>query len=180
EAIDQETSRQDTVDQEVAEQNMSEEESTEQENTEQNTEESDSTSDETLWAEITQTVTTDEPWRLYCDTGIYQIRETEAPEGYEVSEPVKFQVLEGVDVTHVFVVDEPTTPQTPEIPEEPTTPEEDNPLPLPKTGDLPFIFGLILLLVGGLSVAFILWRRTQELKSKQQHARKILKNYMLK
>ncbi len=129
------------------------------------------------WTEVESTITESTPWLLNCEPGIYQLKETNAPEGYQICEPVEFQVLEGVDITHVFVVDEPINPQSPEASSEPENPEES--AALPQTGDSTFLLGTALTLLAGLTVLFCLWKKRCALKNKK-HTQKILDNYLVK
>lgn len=66
--------------------------------------------------------------------GDYILRETSAPDGYEVAEDVAFTVEAAGDIQLVEMKDK-ATPETPEKPVEPTTPDTPTSSDLPKTGD---------------------------------------------
>jgi uncharacterized surface anchored protein len=89
----------------------------------------------------------------------YVLREVSAPEGYEVSEDVTFEVTDTTEIQTITMEDEPT----PEEPDEPVTPDEpDEPTPeIPQTGESPAVFwigGLLILALLGLCVTTPLLR----------------------
>ena len=89
----------------------------------------------------------------------YVLREVSAPEGYEVSEDVTFEVTDTTEIQTITIEDEPT----PEEPDEPVTPDEpDEPTPeIPQTGESPAVFwigGLLILALLGLCVTIPLLR----------------------
>ena len=89
----------------------------------------------------------------------YVLREVSAPEGYEVSEDVTFEVTDTTEIQTITMEDEPT----PEEPDEPVTPDEpDEPTPeIPQTGESPAVFwigGLLILALLGLCVTIPLLR----------------------
>ena len=90
----------------------------------------------------------------------YVLREVSAPEGYEVSEDVTFEVTDTTEIQTITMEDEPT----PEEPDEPVTPDKpDEPTPeIPQTGESPAVFwigGLLILALLGLCVTIPLLRR---------------------
>lgn len=89
----------------------------------------------------------------------YVLREVSAPEGYEVSEDVTFEVTDTTEIQTITMEDEPT----PEEPDEPVTPDKpDEPTPeIPQTGESPAVFwigGLLILALLGLCVTIPLLR----------------------
>lgn len=89
----------------------------------------------------------------------YVLREVSAPEGYEVSEDVTFEVTDTTEIQTITMEDEPT----PEEPDEPVTPDEpEEPTPeIPQTGESPAVFwigGLLILALLGLCVTIPLLR----------------------
>ena len=89
----------------------------------------------------------------------YVLREVSAPEGYEVSEDVTFEVTDTTEIQTITMEDEPT----PEEPDEPVTPDEpEEPTPeIPQTGESPAVFwigGLLILALLGLCVTIRLLR----------------------
>ena len=89
----------------------------------------------------------------------YVLREVSAPEGYEVSEDVTFEVTDTTEIQTITMEDEPT----PEEPDEPVTPDEpEEPTPeIPQTGESPAVFwigGLLILALLGLCVTISLLR----------------------
>lgn len=92
----------------------------------------------------------------------YILREVSAPEGYEVSEDVTFEVTDTTEIQTITMEDEPTPeePDEPEKPEEPEEPEEATP-EIPQTGESPAVFwigGLLILALLGLCVTIPLLR----------------------
>ena len=86
----------------------------------------------------------------------YVLREVSAPEGYEVSEDVTFEVTDTTEIQTITMEDEPT----PEEPEKPDEPEEPTP-EIPQTGESPAVFwigGLLILALLGLCVTIPLLR----------------------
>ena len=86
----------------------------------------------------------------------YVLREVSAPDGYEVSEDITFEVTDTTEIQTITMEDEPTPeePDTPDEPEEPT-PE------IPQTGESPAVFwigGLLILALLGLCVTIPLLR----------------------
>ena len=68
----------------------------------------------------------------------YVLKETAAPEGFQLAEDITFAVEETAEIQFVGMVDEPS-PEEPEEPDEPETPDEpaepDEPTPtVPQTG----------------------------------------------
>ena len=98
----------------------------------------------------------------------YVLKETAAPEGYQLAEDVTFAVEETSEIQFVGMVDE-RSPEEPEKPEEPSTPDEpaepDEPtLQVPQTGGsrAPLWVGALLILaLGGLGIVLILMKRTR-------------------
>ena len=89
----------------------------------------------------------------------YVLREVSAPEGYEVSEDVTFEVTDTTEIQTITMEDVPT----PEEPDQPVTPDEpDEPTPeIPQTGESPAVFwigGLLILALLGLCVTIPLLR----------------------
>ena len=89
----------------------------------------------------------------------YVLREVSAPEEYEVSEDVTFEVTDTTEIQTITMEDEPT----PEEPDEPVTPDEpEEPTPeIPQTGESPAVFwigGLLILALLGLCVTIPLLR----------------------
>ena len=90
----------------------------------------------------------------------YVLREVSAPEGYEVSEDVTFEVTDTTEIQTITMEDEPAPeepdePVTPDEPGEPTNPE------IPQTGESPAVFwigGLLILALLGLCVTIPLLR----------------------
>lgn len=96
----------------------------------------------------------------------YVLKETAAPEGYQVAEDITFAVEETSEIQFVGMVDEPS-PEEPEEPEEPSTPDEptepDEPTPtVPQTGGSRaalWVGALLILALGGLGIVLILLKR---------------------
>lgn len=92
----------------------------------------------------------------------YVLREVSAPDGYEVSEDITFEVTDTTEIQTITMEDEPTPeePDEPEKPEEPEEPEEATP-EIPQTGESPAVFwigGLLILALLGLCVTIPLLR----------------------
>ena len=86
----------------------------------------------------------------------YVLREVSAPDGYEVSEDITFEVTDTTEIQTITMEDEPT----PEEPEKPDEPEEPTP-EIPQTGESPAVFwigGLLILALLGLCVTIPLLR----------------------
>lgn len=100
----------------------------------------------------------------------YVLKETAAPEGYQLAEDITFAVEETSEIQFVGMVDEPS-PEEPEEPEEPSTPDEptepDEPTPtVPQTGGSRaalWVGALFILALGGLGITLILLRRQNKL-----------------
>ena len=96
----------------------------------------------------------------------YVLKETAAPEGYQLAEDITFAVEEISEIQFVGMVDEPS-PEEPEEPEEPSTPDEpaesEKPTPtVPQTGGsraAPWVGALLILALGGLGIVLILLKR---------------------
>ena len=100
----------------------------------------------------------------------YVLKETAAPEGYQLAEDIPFAVEETVEIQFVGMVDEPS-PEEPEKPEEPSTPDEptepEKPTPtVPQTGGSRmalWVGALLILALGGLGITLILLKRQNKL-----------------
>ena len=100
----------------------------------------------------------------------YVLKETAAPEGYQVAEDITFAVEETSEIQFVGMVDEPS-PEEPEEPEEPSTPDEptepEEPTPtVPQTGGSRaalWVGALLILALGGLGITLILLKRQNKL-----------------
>ena len=100
----------------------------------------------------------------------YVLKETAAPEGYQLAEDIPFAVEDTSEIQFVGMVDEPS-PEEPEEPEEPSTPDEpaepDEPTPnVPQTGGSRaalWVGALLILALGGLGITLILLRRQNKL-----------------
>ena len=96
----------------------------------------------------------------------YVLKETAAPEGYQVAEDITFAVEETGEIQFVGMVDEPS-PEEPEEPDEPETPDQpdtpDEPTPtVPQTGGSRaalWVGALLILALGGLGIVLILLKR---------------------
>ena len=96
----------------------------------------------------------------------YVLKETAAPEGYQLAEDITFAVEETAEIQFVGMVDEPS-PEEPEEPEEPSTPDEptepEEPTPtVPQTGGSRaalWVGALLILALGGLGIVLILLKR---------------------
>ena len=86
----------------------------------------------------------------------YVLREVSAPDGYEVSEDITFEVTDTTEIQTITMEDEPT-PEEPDEPEKPEEPEEATP-EIPQTGESPAVFwigGLLILALLGLCVTIL-------------------------
>ena len=100
----------------------------------------------------------------------YVLKETAAPEGYQLAEDITFAVEETAEIQFVGMVDEPS-PEEPEEPEEPSTPDEptepEEPTPtVPQTGGSRaalWVGALLILALGGLGITLILLKRQNKL-----------------
>lgn len=100
----------------------------------------------------------------------YVLKETAAPEGYQLAEDVTFAVEETSEIQFVGMVDErspeePEKPEEPSTPDEPTEPEEPTPT-VPQTGGSRmalWVGALLILALGGLGITLILLRRQNKL-----------------
>ncbi len=100
----------------------------------------------------------------------YVLKETAAPEGYQLAEDITFAVEETAEIQFVGMVDEPS-PEEPEKPEEPSTPDEptepEKPTPtVPQTGGSRmalWVGALLILALGGLGITLILLKRQNKL-----------------
>ena len=96
----------------------------------------------------------------------YVLKETAAPEGFQLAEDITFAVEETSEIQFVGMVDEPS-PEEPEEPDEPETPDEpaepDEPTPnVPQTGGSRaalWVGALLILALGGLGIVLILLKR---------------------
>ena len=96
----------------------------------------------------------------------YVLKETAAPEGYQLAEDITFAVKETSEIQFVGMVDE-RSPEEPEEPEEPSTPDEpaepEKPTPtVPQTGGsraAPWVGALLILALGGLGITLILLKQ---------------------
>ncbi|MFQ6891749.1 MAG: VaFE repeat-containing surface-anchored protein [Acutalibacter sp.] len=96
----------------------------------------------------------------------YVLKETAAPEGYQLAEDITFAVEKTAEIQFVGMVDEPS-PEEPEEPEEPSTPDEpaepDEPTPnVPQTGGSRaalWVGALLILALGGLGITLILLKQ---------------------
>ena len=100
----------------------------------------------------------------------YVLKETAAPEGYQLAEDITFAVEETSEIQFVGMVDEPS-PEEPEKPEEPSTPDEptepEEPTPnVPQTGGSRaalWVGALLILALGGLGITLILLKKQNKL-----------------
>ena len=100
----------------------------------------------------------------------YVLKETAAPEGYQLAEDITFAVEETSEIQFVGMVDEPS-PEEPEEPEEPSTPDEptepEEPTPnVPQTGGSRaalWVGALLILALGGLGITLILLKKQNKL-----------------
>lgn len=100
----------------------------------------------------------------------YVLKETAAPEGYQLAEDIPFAVEETSEIQFVGMVDEPS-PEEPKEPDEPETPDQpdtpDEPTPnVPQTGGSRaalWVGALLILALGGLGITLILLKRQNKL-----------------
>lgn len=100
----------------------------------------------------------------------YVLKETAAPEGFQLAEDIPFAVEETAEIQFVGMVDEPS-PEEPEEPEEPSTPDEptepEEPTPtVPQTGGSRaalWVGALLILALGGLGITLILLKKQNKL-----------------
>ena len=100
----------------------------------------------------------------------YVLKETAAPEGFQLAEDITFAVEEISEIQFVGMVDEPS-PEEPEEPEEPNTPDEptepEEPTPtVPQTGGSRaalWVGALLILALGGLGITLILLKKQNKL-----------------
>ena len=100
----------------------------------------------------------------------YVLKETAAPEGFQLAEDITFAVEETAEIQFVGMVDEPS-PEEPEEPEEPSTPDEptepEEPTPtVPQTGGSRaalWVGALLILALGGLGITLILLKKQNKL-----------------
>lgn len=100
----------------------------------------------------------------------YVLKETAAPEGYQLAEDITFAVEETSEIQFVGMVDEPS-PEEPEEPDEPETPDQpdtpDEPTPtVPQTGGSRmalWVGALFILALDGLGITLILLKKQNKL-----------------
>ena len=100
----------------------------------------------------------------------YVLKETAAPEGYQLAEDITFAVEETAEIQFVGMVDapspeEPENPDEPQTPDEPTEPEEPTPT-VPQTGGSRaalWVGALLILALGGLGITLILLKKQNKL-----------------
>ena len=100
----------------------------------------------------------------------YVLKETAAPEGYQLAEDITFAVEETAEIQFVGMVDEPSPeepeePDEPEIPDQPDTPDEPTP-DVPQTGGSRmalWVGALFILALGGLGITLILLKKQNKL-----------------
>ncbi len=100
----------------------------------------------------------------------YVLKETAAPEGYQLAEDITFAVEETSEIQFVGMVDEPSPeepedPDEPQTPDEPTEPEEPTPT-VPQTGGSRaalWVGALFILALGGLGITLILLKKQNKL-----------------
>lgn len=100
----------------------------------------------------------------------YVLKETAAPEGYQLAEDITFAVEETSEIQFVGMVDEPSpeepeNPDEPQTPDEPTEPEEPTPT-VPQTGGSRaalWVGALLILALGGLGITLILLKKQNKL-----------------
>ena len=100
----------------------------------------------------------------------YVLKETAAPEGFQLAEDITFAVEETAEIQFVGMVDEPS-PEEPEEPDEPQTPDEptepEEPTPnVPQTGGSRaalWVGALLILALGGLGITLILLKKQNKL-----------------
>ena len=103
----------------------------------------------------------------------YVLKETAAPEGFQLAEDITFAVEEISEIQFVGMVDEPSPeePEEPKEPEEPSTPDEptepEEPTPtVPQTGGSRaalWVGALLILALGGLGITLILLKKQNKL-----------------
>ena len=101
----------------------------------------------------------------------YVLKESSAPEGYQLAEDITFAVEETSEIQFVGMVDEPSPeePEESDEPEEPDTPDEpekpDEPSPqVPQTGGSRaalWVGALLILALGGLGIVLILLKKSR-------------------
>ena len=97
----------------------------------------------------------------------YVLKETAAPEGFELAEDITFAVEETAEIQFVGMVDErspeePDEPDEPEIPDQPTEPDEPTP-EIPQTGGSRmalWVSALLILALGSLGIVLVLLKRS--------------------
>ena len=100
----------------------------------------------------------------------YVLKETAAPEDYQLAEDITFAVEETAEIQFVGMVDEPSpeepeNPDEPQTPDEPTEPEEPTPT-VPQTGGSRaalWVGALLILALGGLGITLILLKKQNKL-----------------
>ena len=100
----------------------------------------------------------------------YVLKETAAPEGFQLAEDITFAVEETAEIQFVGMVDErspeePEKPEEPSTPDEPTEPEEPTPT-VPQTGGSRaalWVGALLILALGGLGITLILLKKQNKL-----------------
>ena len=100
----------------------------------------------------------------------YVLKETAAPEGFQLAEDVTFAVEKTAEIQFVGMVDErspeePEKPEEPSTPDEPTEPEEPTPT-VPQTGGSRmalWVGALLILALGGLGITLILLKKQNKL-----------------
>ena len=100
----------------------------------------------------------------------YVLKETAAPEGFQLAEDITFAVEETAEIQFVGMGDEPS-PEEPEEPDEPETPAQpdtpDEPPPtVPQTGGSRaalWVGALLILALGGLGITLILLKQQNKL-----------------
>ena len=100
----------------------------------------------------------------------YVLKETAAPEGFQLAEDITFAVEETAEIQFVGMVDEPSpeepeNPDEPQTPDEPTEPEEPTPN-VPQTGGSRaalWVGALLILALGGLGITLILLKKQNKL-----------------
>ena len=100
----------------------------------------------------------------------YVLKETAAPEGFQLAEDVTFAVEKTAEIQFVGMVDErspeePEKPEEPSTPDEPTEPEEPTPT-VPQTGGnrmALWVGALLILALGGLGITLILLKKQNKL-----------------
>ena len=100
----------------------------------------------------------------------YVLKETAAPEGYQLAEDITFTVEETSEIQFVGMVDEPSPeepedPDEPQTPDEPTEPEEPTPTVPQTSGSRAALWvgALFILALGGLGITLILLKKQNKL-----------------